>query len=61
LVAEDTSVPTLSQWADTHTIARGTGRSAAAFIHALLNSLSSMAFIGLPCPMNKIGIRSVND
>src|SRR4030065_2465499 len=53
-----TCVPWVSQWAEMHKIAFGCGMSRAAAIQAEFNSLSSMAFIGLPCPINKTGIFS---
>src|SRR5512135_3253369 len=53
------SVPRVSQCADTHRIALGVGRVLPISRHPLENSLSSMAFIGLPCPTNSTGIGSV--
>src|ERR1039458_7547333 len=51
-----TRVPSVSQCAETQSTALGLGSDRATAAHARLNSLSSMAFIGLPCPMNRAGI-----
>ena len=51
-----TRVPSDRQWAEMQRIAVGRGMRRATSDHARLNSLSSIAFIGLPCPMNSTGI-----
>jgi len=53
-----TFVPFVCQCALTHRIAVGFGNALAAIFQARLNSLSSMAFIGEPCPTNNTGILS---
>src|SRR5690606_35420533 len=55
-----TFVPLVSQWAEMHNIALGVGILCAIFGNPLTNSLSSIAFIGLPCPKNNTGIFSVS-
>ncbi|OQA12272.1 MAG: hypothetical protein BWY67_00404 [Bacteroidetes bacterium ADurb.Bin397] len=50
-----TRVPFVSQCADTHKIALGLGNCFPIAAQLLLNSLFSMAFIGLPCPINSAG------
>src|SRR5690242_20496887 len=54
-----TKVPLVSQCADMQSMALGTGKAFAAVCQPLVNSFSSMAFIGLPCPTNNTGIVSV--
>ena len=49
-------VPIVSQWAEMQRMALGRGSDWATSPHARLNSLSSIAFIGLPCPRNRAGI-----
>src|SRR3989338_640586 len=51
-----TADPTLSQCAEIQIIAFGVGISSANFFQRRLNSLSSIAFIGEPCPINNTGI-----
>ena len=51
-----TRAPGVSQCADTHTIARGRGSAGPSARQASDQSLSSMAFIGEPWPMNRTGI-----
>ena len=52
-----TKTPAFCQWAETQRMAAGRGSAAAAPAQARLNSLSSMAFIGLPCPTKTTGMR----
>src|ERR1035437_4400147 len=54
-----TKVPFVSQCADIHKIALGVGNVFPISFHFLENSLSSIAFIGLPCPRNNTGICSI--
>ena len=54
-----TRLPRVSQWAEMHRMAAGVGRVSATWLQTWLKELSSMAFIGLPCPTNKIGMRVV--
>lgn len=51
-----TYVPRVSQCAEMHRIAAGFGSRPASCFHDLLNGLSSIAFIGLPCPTKRTGI-----
>jgi hypothetical protein len=51
-----TFVPLVYQWAETTITADGTGISSAIFFHPLLNTLSSIPFIGDPWPINNTGI-----
>jgi len=53
-----TQVSRVSQCAEIHKMALGLGKILATSRQAFENSLSSMAFIGLPCPMNNTGIGS---
>ena len=52
-----TLVVLVSQCADIDNIACGLGSCLPSFLQLLLNSLSSMAFIGLPWPINITGMR----
>jgi hypothetical protein len=49
----------VNQWAEITSTALGVGISLANDVHRLLNSLSSMPFIGDPCPTNKTGMRKL--
>src|SRR5664280_2349186 len=51
-----TRVPSVSQCAEMQSTALGLGSDRATAAHARLNSVFSMAFIGLPWPMNRAGI-----
>ena len=48
-------VPVVNQWADITKTALGFGISFPNFAQVLENSLSSIPFIGEPCPMNNTG------
>ena len=52
-----TADPLVSQWAEMHKIALGLGISFEITRQLRENSLSSIAFMGLPCPRNRTGIR----
>src|SRR5690242_528735 len=52
-----TRVPLVNQWAETTNTADGTGICFPMSSHLLLNSLSSIPFIGEPWPTNKTGMR----
>src|SRR5512147_660171 len=49
--------PRVSQCAETHSTDLGRGSCCASARQARWNSLSSIAFIGLPCPRNSAGMR----
>jgi hypothetical protein len=51
-----TCVPRVSQCALIHNIAVGVGSDLPRDRHLAENTLSSMAFIGLPCPTNNAGM-----
>ena len=53
-----TNVPSTYQCAEIASTALGRRRDAPMRFHSVANSVSSIAFIGLPCPMNKAGMRS---
>src|SRR5262249_12921113 len=52
-----TITPRVCQWAEMHRIALGRPRAAPTRAQPRLKALSSMAFIGLPCPTKSAGIR----
>jgi hypothetical protein len=54
-----TAVALMYQCAETTRMARGRGTDEPKLRHAWVYRLSSKAFIGLPCPRNAAGIRSV--
>jgi hypothetical protein len=54
-----TNDPLVSQCAEIHNIAFGTGRVFAVSLQPFTKMFSSMAFIGLPCPTNSTGMMSV--
>ena len=56
-----TNVPFVSQCAEIHKMAFGVGNVRATICHPLENSLSSIPFIGLPCPINKTGICGLSE
>src|SRR5215213_2755002 len=51
-----TKVPGTYQWAETHSTALGRGTSSPILAQALVYSLTSRAFIGLPCPKKIAGM-----
>src|SRR6185295_564237 len=51
-----TWVPFVNQWAEIQSTALGGSSSLPIFSHVALNSLSSMPFIGEPCPINRSGV-----
>ena len=51
--------PGVSQCALMTTMACASGSSPPTRAHSLVNALSEIAFIGLPCPTNSTGMRSL--
>src|SRR5574340_70545 len=52
-----TKLPSVSQWAAMHRMALGRGIRAAVSRQAAAKEVSATAFIGLPCPTKRTGIR----
>ena len=59
LAVSPTFEPSVYQWAETESMARGFGSSFAIARQPSEYLLSSMAFMGEPCPTNMTGILSI--
>ena len=57
-IIDVTAVPRVSQCAEMQRTAVGTGNSLPSCLHSFVQTFVSIAFIGLPWPINSTGIRS---